>query len=362
MADSHIDPDDWWSRVSEGLEQAIALGGPERQAFLERLEAADPALRREVESLLAAHAADPVRFEPRPGAFTRGGGGVLEPGAPLGPYRIVRAIGEGGMGTVYEAHREGEDFRKRVAIKTISPGRSHGSLQQRFRRERRILARLEHRNIAALFDGGLLPDGSPWFAMEYVEGEPIDAYCAKRGLPLHDRLHLVRQVCGAVQVAHQNLVVHRDLKPGNILVTADGTVKLLDFGIAKILSSDDDSSGAGDDRTAAGAEPFTLAFASPEQVRGEPVTTASDVYALGMVLFAVAAGRHPFRDESTTREALRERILDRTAPGTGQGADLDAIVQAALHKDPARRYASAEQLGEDLRRLVEGRPDRKSVV
>lgn len=348
---------DWWSRVSESLERALSVRDSERADLLAALAGEDRALHDEVQSLLAAAAAEDGRFEEPP--VLRGTSlapAALGAGDTLGPYRIVREVAQGGMGAVFEAYRADDDFRKRVAVKTIAAGRGGPSLARRFRRERRILARLEHRNIAALLDGGVLTDGSPWFAMEYVEGEPIDAYCLSRALPVRDRLQLMRQVCGAVQFAHQNLVIHRDLKPGNIFVTPDGTVKLLDFGIAKIVAGDDDSSEAEQDLTGLGTGPFTLAYASPEQVRGDPVTTASDVHALGAVLYKVVTGRHPYRDGDVPPSELRRRILEARPALIGTSADLDAIVQSALHKDPARRYASAQALGDDLRRLLDGQP------
>lgn len=352
---------DWWSRVSESVERAVAVTGDARRRFLEDLASHDRALHDEVVSLLSAWEAEGGRFEEPAAArlaSAEAASVALRPGDTLGPYRIVREVGRGGMGSVFEAYRADDDFRKRVAIKTLALGRGNASMARRFRRERRILARLEHRNIAALLDGGLLPDGSPYFAMEYVEGQPVDEYVTSRALPARERLGLMRQVCGAVHFAHQNLVVHRDLKPGNILVTPDGTVKLLDFGIAKLVAGDDDSSEEDQDLTGLGGGPFTLAYASPEQVRGEPVTTASDVHALGAVLFKVLTGRHPFRDGDAAPAELRRRILDSAPPSTGLGPDLDAIIGSAMHKDPGRRYASAEQMGEDLRRYLDGQPVR----
>ena len=355
--------EDWWSRVSEGFENAISLPPGEREKLLATMGSADRALHDEVVSLVAAFESEKGRFaEPAMSRLVDTSASVpaLTIGAMLGPYRILREVGRGGMGSVFEALRVDGDFQKRVAIKTIT--HAHPGLLRRFSRERRILARLEHRNIAMLIDGGVLPGGAPYFAMEFVEGEPIDDYCESRALPLEQRLQLMRQVCGAVHFAHQNLVVHRDLKPGNILVAADGTVKLLDFGIAKLIAPDDDSSAPDVEQTDLGVGPFTLAYASPEQVRGEAVTTASDVHALGAVLFKVVTGRHPWRTADMSPAALRQRVLDTSAPAAGHGADLDAVLGRALHKEPARRYASVEQFGEDLRRLiarlpVQARPD-----
>ena len=280
--------------------------------------------------------------------------GEFEPGSRLGPYQIVREIGRGGMGEVLEAVRQNADFSKRVAIKTIAVGRGSAEIERLFRRERRILARLEHRHIAQLFDGGVTERGTPWFAMEYVVGAPIDQYCDQRRLPTAERVALLRQVAGAVQFAHGSLVIHRDLKPGNILVTDDGSVKLLDFGIAKLVAGDD---ATDDDQLTTGfPAPVTTAFASPEQLRGEPVTTASDIHALGAVGYLVVTGRHPFRDPGQSSAEVRRRVLEDTAPPLGLDPDLDAIVAMALRKEPERRYPSAEQFGEDLRRWALGLP------
>ncbi len=350
--------EDLWDRLSAAVERALDTPPAERAALIAAICGDDAALRREVEALVAASETGSDRFD-RPAATLLAAAApdappALAAGHRIGPYLIVREIGQGGMGTVFEAYRTDDDFRKRVALKTLAIGRDHAGMLRRFRQERRILARLDHRHIAALLDGGVLPDGVPYFAMEFVDGEPIDRYCASRGLPVADRLRLLRQVCGAVQFAHRNLVVHRDLKPGNVLVTPDGTVKLLDFGIAKLLAPDDDASDP--DLTQAGTSPYTPAYASPEQLRGEPLTTASDVHALGVVMFQVLTGRHPFRDGDPPLAELRRRILDQPAPPTGLDRDLDAIVRTATHKEPDRRYASAEQLGDDLSRFLDGRP------
>jgi serine/threonine-protein kinase len=348
-----------WERVSAVVERVIESPADARSALLDELCGNDLVLRQEAESLVAAHQTGGDRFE-RPaadllsGIRSDGTGATVVAGQRIGPYQVVREIGRGGMGAVFEAFRADDDFRKRVALKTLAIGPRGEKTLRRFRQERRILARLEHRHIAALVDGGVLPDGVPYFAMELVEGEPIDRYCAGRGLSVTDRLRLMRQVTGAVQFAHQNLVVHRDLKPSNVLVTADGTVKLLDFGIAKLLGPDDDESDP--DLTQTGGSPYTPAYASPEQLRGEPITTASDIHALGVVLFQVLAGRHPFRDGDPSQSVLRRRIEEEPPPPTGLGPDLDAIVGKALHKEPDRRYPSAEQLGDDLSRYLEGLP------
>ena len=265
----------------------------------------------------------------------------------------------------YEAVRDDDQFRKRVALKMIKPGRETGLVLRRFRYEREILAGLDHPHIAALYDGGVTDDGHPYFAMEYVEGEPIDRFCARRALSVGQRLALFGSVCAAVQYAHRNLVVHRDLKPSNILVTAEGTVKLLDFGIAKLLGENAEGERTG--FTEAGFQPMTADYASPEQVRGEPITTASDVYSLGVVLFELLAGRRPYRlDGLPAAEMLRivaevEPARPSTVAASPRDAsaiagELDNIVHMALRKEPGRRYSSVEQFGEDLRRFRAGLP------
>jgi serine/threonine-protein kinase len=310
----------------------------------------------------------------------------------VGAYRILRELGRGGMGTVYLAERADNQYRKRVALKVL-PGWSAANerLVRRFVEERQILAALDHPDIARLFDGGVSSEGLPWFAMEYVEGAPIDRYCDERRLPIEERLELFCRVCAAVQYAHRNLVVHRDLKPANILVTPEGRVKLLDFGIAKLLASDGADASAAS-LTMTGERLMTPLYASPEQVRGNPITTASDVYSLGVLLHELLTGRYPYR--LTTREphAVARVILeqeperpsvavfrppdvnDHTGPAAtpervafARGAtsaklarrlrgDLDTIVATAMQKDPTRRYGSAEQLEADVRRHLAGLP------
>jgi len=280
------------------------------------------------------------------------------------------------MGAVYEGVRADDQFRKRVALKFLRRGLEGDLAIRRFRYERQILANLNHKNIAALLDGGVTPDGQPYIVMEYVDGVPITTYAAERRLPLPARLQLLRQVCAAVQHAHQNLVVHRDLKPGNILVTADGTVKLLDFGIARLLRE-----AEGPDQlppTQGGAHAFTPDYASPEQVRGLPVATPSDLYSLGVVACELLSGRRPFALEGKLFAEMQRVICEQPPPapsalvtaaeaeGLGEGSvgrvrrqlqgDLDAIVLQALRKEPERRYGSAEQLADDLRRHLEGLP------
>jgi non-specific serine/threonine protein kinase/serine/threonine-protein kinase len=364
-----------WSATKRLLQEALERPPEARDAFLAAI-GDDEGLRAEVAALLAGHDAAGDRFDVPPirAALLLAEAASTEaaPPARVGSYRLLRELGHGGMGTVYLADRENGDFRQQVAIKVIQRGMGSEAIVRRFRNERQILASLNHPNIARLYEGGTTEDGLPYFVMEYVDGEPIDRWCAARGSSTDDRLGLFRQVCGAVHYAHQNLVVHRDLKPGNILVTADGTPKLLDFGIAKLL--DPDASTAVD--LTAFARPMTPEYASPEQVRGEPITTASDVYSLGVLLYLLSTGRPPYRIDRGASIAEVIRIVSdeqpappsdatslgeaHTAPGARRSpalpADLDAIVLQAMRKDPARRYASADQLSDDLRRLLAGMP------
>ena len=274
------------------------------------------------------------------------------------------------MGVVYSARRTGE-YEQRVAVKLrierglVDPGAAD-ERERRFRAERQTLARLDHPNIARLFDGGTAADGTPFLVMEYVDGLPLDRHCAARGLATEERLELFRSVCGAVQYAHQYLVVHRDLKPGNILTTAEGVPKLVDFGIAKLLEAE------GPDTTRTRAPLMTLEYASPEQVRGESVSTASDVYSLGVVLYELLTGVRPHElGDVPQPEALRilceeapekpsaaaaRRAGSKGAPSGRLKGDLDTIVLKALHKDPRQRYGSVEQLADDLRRYMAGQP------
>jgi serine/threonine-protein kinase len=286
-------------------------------------------------------------------------------GERIGPYRLIRELGHGGMGTVYLGERADEEFQSQVAVKFMRGGLAAPELAHRFRAERQILADLTHPNIAWLLDGGTAADGTPYIVMEYVAGDPIDRWCDARGLGLSGRLALFRSVCAAVQHAHHALVVHRDLKPSNILVTADGTPKLVDFGIAKLLATADDPQATGTLRL------MTPAYAAPEQVRGSRITVATDVYALGVLLYRLITGWLPVDLTGATPGEIERRICDEL-PKTPSAAareerlewhrrlrgDLDTIVLKALRKEPERRYASVEQLVEDLRRHDEGLPVR----
>ena len=299
----------------------------------------------------------------------------------IGPYQVLRRLGEGGMGSVYLAVRADQEFRKYVAIKVIRKGMDSSEIVSRFRRERQILAGLDHPNIAKLFDGGTTDDGLPYFVMEYIQGRPLHEYCDSHGLTVRERLLLFRSICSAVQYAHQNLVIHRDLKPLNILVTADGVPRLLDFGIAKLLNPDALSLEA--PPTATEARVMTPAYASPEQVRGDPLTTCSDVYSLGVILYELLTGRHPYRmaggSEMEVYRAVCEQEPDRPSTAatrrddgaanaaTSRGAasprkltrqlrgDLDNIDMMALRKEPQRRYPSVQALSDDIGRCLDGR-------
>jgi eukaryotic-like serine/threonine-protein kinase len=351
---------DRWAEAKRVFQAALDLPGPERVAYARREAGGDEELLREVESLL--------RSEEESGGFLEDGAtdylGDVETGRRIGPYQIVREIGAGGMGAVYLVERTG-DFQQKAALKLIRRGMDSGAFVARFHHERRILAALDHPNIARLLDGGATEDGRPYFVLEYVEGAPIDTWCSERASTAELKLRLFLDVCAAVQYAHQRLVVHRDLKPANILVTVDGTVKLLDFGIAKLLRPDattEETLGL----TQMGGRMMTPEYASPEQVRGLPVTTATDVYSLGVVLYELLAGRSPYRFE-TRSPAEVERIVATTDPPSPSAAappeiarrlsgDLDVIVMKALEKDPARRYGSVEQFAGDIRRHLEGVP------
>ena len=280
-----------WSRVKALFAEALDRPEHARMAWLETT-CDDAAVLAEVRSLLAAQAAPVTHIL---------GEGIQHLISPLllddeplidtcvGPYRLLRLLGEGGMGRVFLAERADGQFRQQVALKLMRPGFISGEVNERFRRERELLARLAHPNIAQLHDGGLSADRSPYFTLEYVEGEPIVAWCDARKLSIEGRLALLLKVCDAVQYAHRNLIVHRDLKPSNILVTADGEPKLLDFGIAKALDTQNDRGLTGTQ-----SQPMTREYAAPEQVLGEPITTATDVYALGVLLYELLSGHVPY--------------------------------------------------------------------
>jgi eukaryotic-like serine/threonine-protein kinase len=360
-----------WRQVDRLFQLALSREAEQRRTFLDAACDGDPDLRREVEALLAADA-ESLSLLDEPGGFglfaASGLGREVCEGDRLGPYRVERKIGEGGMSVVYLARRDDERYERQVAIKLLRQPLAGPRLLARFRTECRILATLDHRNIARLYDAGGLEGGVPYVVMELVDGERIDDYCRRRNLPLAERLRLFRQILAAVGYAHQHLVVHRDLKPQNILVTADGVVKLLDFGIAKLL--DEGRAATGSEATLTWLQPMTPQYASPEQLRGGQITAASDVYSLGVLLYQLLAGRHPYRLEGLAGEEVVRALWDRKAPPRpsavveGQGAgralsgDLDAIVLMAMRQEPERRYASVEQLADDLDRHLTARPVR----
>ncbi|MBK7928190.1 MAG: serine/threonine protein kinase [Bryobacterales bacterium] len=354
-----------WQRVEDVFQAALDLEGEARERLLAETCAGDEALRLEVDSLLRAYeSADGVIGGAiRDTARQVVGHGELVEGQQIGAYRILSKLARGGMGAVYLAERADGLYEARVAIKVIRPEYATSeSLWQRFRAEQRILATLTHPNIGRMLDAGITEQRSPYVVMEYIDGAPLHRYCRKREMSLRERLELFRTVCGAVAYAHRNLVIHRDIKPPNILVTEDGTPKLLDFGIAKLLEQDGAEAGL----TRAGERMMTPEYASPEAIRGEPATTQVDVFALGVVLYELLTGEHPFIRENQTQWDLEQTIVREEArpPSTRGGvlakarrderADLDAIVMTAMRKEPAERYASVEALSEDVRRFLAG--------
>ncbi len=334
-----------WAKVNEVFNGALDREGDARQRYLEEACATDASLLAEVRSLLDA--------EQKAGSFMEKPAATLTEAAPptqVGPWRILEELGRGGMGTVYLAERSDGTFTMRAALKVLRRGLDTDEMLGRFRAERQILASLQHPNIARLLDGGATDDGRPYLVMEYVEGEDLLDWCTHQHLDVRARLALFAKLMSAVQYAHRNLIVHRDLKPGNILVTLTGELKLLDFGIAKVLVAD-----PAEERTKTGQHVLTPAYASPEQVRAERVTTASDVWTLGVVLYELLAGRRPFEGKG---EALAKEILEHEPPSPKLGGDLDTIILTALRKEPERRYSSVEQFSEDLTRSLNGLPVR----
>ena len=375
------------------------MASEDRAALLDRLCAGDGDLRQEVNSLLAAGSRSDDFLELSVDTFAAPyldevATGPLEidfPGATVGRYRLIESIGRGGMGTVWLAERSDGQFEQKVALKLVKRGMDTGEILDRFLRERQILARLEHPGIARLLDGGVSEDDRPYFVMEYVVGEPITEHCDRRRLPVEDRLRLFVDACHAVQYAHRNLVVHRDLKPANVLVTDKGEVKLLDFGIAKLVG---DEQGA--TRMVAESVLMTPEYASPEQVAGEPVTTASDVYQLGVLLYELLSGHRPYSARGRSIQDVGRAVLESMPPrpstairrattivhrngateqieprvvterrGTSLDrlrrrlrGDLDTIAMRALRKEPDRRYPTAEDLARDVERHLSDLPIR----
>jgi serine/threonine-protein kinase len=386
--------DSRWRQADRILDEAVDLPPSERLAFIRERCGEDLELRELVERLLARCDNDDDELTPG-GALAGALAGALEldlerdtrlEGSRVGRYRVLRELGRGGMAMVYLAERADGEFRQLAALKLMQPGTDSGHMIERFHRERQILADARHPNIARLLDAGVSEDGRPYLAMEYIEGEPIDSFCDLRRLSVNQRLWLFLEVARAVDHAHRNLVVHRDIKPSNILVTADGDVKLLDFGIAKLLED-----GPGD-VTRTHLRAMTPAFASPEQIEGGPITTATDIYQLGMLLYLLLAGGWPYprgtgSDAAMMLAICREPPIRPSTAAAGRGGvetvpggpgstiaeiatrratspgrlrrelagDLDTIVLTALRKEPQRRYGTAAQLIGDVERYLEGR-------
>ncbi len=364
-----------WSHIRELFTATHELSAQERKKELDDACVDDPALRSEVESLLASYDTADEFFRPLEKNLVATAAEQFisneKIGTVIGSYRIIRQLAHGGMGEVFEAVRDDGKFQKRVAIKFVRLGLSQKEIIRRFEAERQFLATLVHPNIAQLIDAGTTDDGVPYLIMEFVDGTRIDAYCDAHKLSIEERLKLFQIVCSAVQFAHQNLVVHRDIKPGNILVSSDGTPKLLDFGIAKLVSE----TGIGEEMTRTGMGFMTPEYASPEQIRGEKVTTVSDVYSLGVLLYKLLTGQKPYEFKSLVPFDISRTILDTepTKPSTkeividvGDGnrekvrrllkGDLDTILLMALRKEPSRRYTSVEQFANDIERYLQGMP------
>ena len=361
-----------WRQIEEVFQTIVERATGERPALLTQYCGGDDELRREVESLLDHEAADGFIRNSIKGAaqsLTRESGNDLI-GARLGAYNVTRLIGHGGMGVVYEAFRADGHYEQRAAVKVIKRGMETDFVIERFTRERRIMAQLDHPNIARLLDGGATKDGRPYFIMEYVAGREISEHCEADRLSVNEKLKLFRQVCAAVQFAHQKLFAHRDLKPSNILVTEDGTVKLLDFGIAKLLTPDPSQGAITQTETA--LRMMTPEYASPEQARGLPITAATDIYSLGVVLYELLTNSRPHQFKTYSPAEIERAICD-TSPARPSEAvnrkaesptklarrlagDLDNIILMAMRKEPERRYQSVEQFSEDIRRHLEGLP------
>ncbi len=343
-----------WKRVREIFDRAADLPVRERDGFLASECVADAELETEVRSLLASGAAAGAFLEvPAVEQVGRWAPPADEPlPTRIGPWDVLRALGHGGMGTVYLGVRRDGEFERTAAVKLVRRGMDTDFILRRFRTEREILAGLDHPNIARLLDGGSTAEALPYFAMEYVEGVHLLEACAARGWGERERIGLFLQVCDAVAYAHRHLVVHRDLKPSNILVTPEGVPKLLDFGLARLLQPD---AGQAGERTETMFRLLTPDYASPEQVRGERITTATDIYSLGVVLYHLLAARSPYRTTGSA-EAIARAVCDQEPERPGLSRDLDNIVLMALRKEPERRYESVGALAEDLKRYLEGRP------
>jgi eukaryotic-like serine/threonine-protein kinase len=381
-----------WQTLKKIFSNAIELEGEQREKYIREACKNNPHLMEEVQSLLAAHDTsgplDQSLDHIKQSALSDADFQSMK-GRKIGPYKIMDTLGRGGMGNVYLAERDDNQFTQKVALKLLANGFTSENQTKRFFSERQILASLNHENIAQLHDGGITAVGQPWFAMEHVKGKPINEFCNDNQLSINDRLKIFISVCKAVQYAHRNLVIHRDLKPSNILVTDEGTVKLLDFGIAKVLNSDELSPDS-TPLTQTGLLPLTPAYASPEQVKGKSVTTASDIYQLGIVLYELLTGCRPYEVSGHSPSEIEEIICEQTPtkPSTiitktsgisisGENlisdqdnkqvltpknlrkelkGDLDTVILKALRKEPERRYESAEQLASDIHRYLSNEP------
>lgn len=362
-----MDTKENWERIQGLFLQAMEMSPGERARFLDSACAGAADLRREVESLIAydsvaGHNVDEAVEHTVKSLFAS----EDVTGTRLGAWRVLQEIGHGGMGTVYLASRDDDQFRKVVALKVVKRGMDTAELLDRFRRERQILAHLDHPYIARLIDAGNTPQGQPFLVMEYVQGKAIDVYCGEQGIDIEGRCRIFLKVCEAVSYAHRNLVIHRDLKPGNILVTADGSPKLLDFGLAKLLDTEIDPKQS---PTISEGRLLTAEYASPEQVRGELVGTATDIYALGAILFEVLTGVKAQRLDSHSPAELDRVICQTEVPPPSACVaparaglrkrlcgDLDNIVLMAMRKEPERRYSSVDLFAEDIQRHLEARP------
>ncbi|MGH9722074.1 MAG: protein kinase domain-containing protein [Bryobacteraceae bacterium] len=349
-----------WGAIKQVFQATLDVEPELRGEYLAKACGGDTSLKREVEALIVA-SGEAGEFIEAPAVDASLRNMVEEPAHQrIGPYELMEVVGEGGMGSVYRAVRDDGEFRMQVAVKLIKRGMDTDLLVRRFRAERQILAHLHHPNIARLLDGGVTDDGRPYFVMEFIEGTPIHVYVNERELHTFDRLRLFLRVCSAVHYAHQNLIVHRDIKASNILVTEDSAPKLLDFGIAKLL--DRTAPGAMTEPTVAAAQMLTPDYASPEQIRGHAITTVSDVYSLGVLLYEILTGRRPFQLSGIPAFEMM-RMLETTVPARPSAIvrdrklqDLDNVVFKAMHLDPERRYASAEQLADDIRLYLARRP------
>jgi non-specific serine/threonine protein kinase/serine/threonine-protein kinase len=354
-----------WSVVKNILNEALDCPPGERSAYLDKACAGNTELRRRVESLIEADGRTWSLLEAPAVASSSLTSSIRPPAAGdrIGAHEILKEIGHGGMGIVYLARRADQQFERYVAIKVAQSGLAGDPLERRFRSERQIVANLDHPNIARLLDGGTTSDGRAYLVMEYVEGEPLTQWCDAHGLGVRERLEIFLEVCAAVQYAHQHLVVHRDLKPANILVTEQRTVKLLDFGIAKLIDPD---LADGADRTGTLFRLLTPDYASPEQVRGGPISTSSDVYALGVVLYELLTGEKPLKLTGSApaemlwivneKEPARPSEVAKGGASKELAGDLDTIILTALRKEPGRRFASANAMADDIRRHLSGLP------